>query len=300
MKYMDKSCKNKYYDRSRNRFLSEADGCKYEDWGKSDDFSFAIHPKGFRVFLSPSQLEKSDEYSENDPYTVEQNIDSEFHKRRIDATIYLLKIALGECISNPKILDIGCGEGHITADIQKSFLDAELSGLDYSISAINYAVEKFPGIDFCVADAHNPPYCDDYFDVVVLNNLWEHIPDPLLLLKGIRRILKDRGYLILSTPSRYRLSNLLNVLRGKPAVLMSAHHVTEYSVGQVIEQLRCGGVEVEKVYSKPIRNQSRGIRSIIAHQVILPILRTYLKIIGSHHSLETTVFFLASKKISGD
>ncbi len=57
-----------------------------------------------------------------------------------------------------------------------------------------------------------------------------------------------------------------------------------------------GGVEVKKVYSKPIRNQLRGIRSIIAYQVILPILRTYLKIIGSHHSLESTVFFLAEKR----
>ncbi|MDD8020942.1 MAG: methyltransferase domain-containing protein [Acidobacteriota bacterium] len=293
---MSKAMKNKYYDRSRNRFLSEADGCKYEDWGKSDDFSFAIHPKGFKVFLSPSQIEKSDEYSEDDPYTVEENIDSEFHKRRVDATIYLLKLALDESISSPKILDMGCGEGYITAEIQKTFLDAEISGLDYSISAINYAVENFPGIDFCVADAHNPPYCDNYFDVVVLNNLWEHIPDPLVLLKGISRILKDRGYLILSTPSRYHLSNLLNVLRGRQAVFMSNHHVTEYSVGQVIEQLRWGGIEVKKVYSKPICNRSKGIKSMIAYQVILPILRTYLKMINSHHSLESTVFFLAEKK----
>lgn len=287
----------KYYDRSLHRFLSETDGCKYEDWeDKSDDFSFATHPKGFRIFLPPSQLKKSDEYSEDDPYTVEQNIDSEFHKRRIDSTIYLLNLALGSSISNPKILDIGCGEGHITAEIQKNFLDAEISGLDYSISAINYAVEKFSRIDFCVADAHNLPYCDNYFDVVVCNNLWEHVPDPLLLLKGIRRILKDKGYLILSTPSRYRLYNLLNILRGRSTVLMSSHHVTEYSIGQVIEHLRWGGCEVKKVYSKPIRSQPKGIKSIIVCKVILPILRAYLKIINSHHSLEGTVFFLAEKK----
>ena len=141
-------------------------------------------------------------------------------------------------LAKPKILDIGCGEGHITAEIQKNFLGAEVSGLDYSISAISYAVEKFPGIDFCVADAYNPLYCDNYFDAVVCNNLWEHIPDPLALLKGMNRILKDGGYIILSTPSRYRFPNLLNVLRGKPPVFMSTHHVTEYSVGQVIEQLR--------------------------------------------------------------
>jgi len=289
---------NKYYDGSRHRFLSETNGCKYEDWeDKSDDFSFAIHPKGFKIFLSPSQLKKSDEYSEDDPYAVEQNIDSEFHKQRIDSTIYLLNLALDESIPNPKILDVGCGEGHITTEIQKNFLGAEISGFDHSISAISYAVDKFPGIDFCCADAHNPPYGDNYFDVVVCNNLWEHIPDPLALLKGMNRILKDGDYIILSTPSRYRFSNLLNVLRGRSPVFMSTHHVTEYSVGQVIEQLRWGGVDVKKVYRKPIRNQSKGIKSIIAYQVILPILRTYLRIIDSHHSLESTVFFLGKKLI---
>ena len=288
---------NKYYDGARHRFLSETDGCKYEDWkDKSDDFSFAIHPKGFKIFLSPSQLKKSDEYSEDDPYTVEQNIDSEFHKRRIDSTIYLLNLALDESIPNPKILDVGCGEGHITAEIQKNFLRAEISGFDHSISAISYAVDKFPGIDFCVTDAHNPPYCDNYFDVVVCNNLWEHIPDPLLLLNDVRRILKDKGYLILSTPSRYRLSNILNVLRGKPTVLISTHHVTEYSVGQVIEQLKWGGFEVKKIYSKPIPNQLKGIKSIIASKLILPFMKIYLRIINSHHSLESTVFFLAEKR----
>ena len=287
---------NKYYDWIHNKFLSETDGCKYEDWeDRSDDFSFAIHPEGFRVFLSPSQLKKSDEYLEDDPYTVEQNIDSEFHKRRINSTIHLLNLALDESISNPKILDMGCGEGHITAEIQKNFLDAEISGLDYSISAINYAVERFPGIDFCVADAYNPPYCDNYFDVVVCNNLWEHIPDPLVLLKRIRRILKNKGYLILSTPSRYRFSNLLNILRGRPTVFMSIHHVTEYSIGQVIEQLRWGGFEVKEFYSEPIRYQSKGVKSIISFKVILPILRTYLKRINLHHSLESTIFFLAQK-----
>lgn len=287
---------DKYYDWSRHRVMSESDGCRYEDWeDRSDSFSFALHPKGFRVFLPPSQLKKSDEYSEGDPYTVETNIYNEFHKRRMDSTIYLLKLALDENILKPKILDIGCGQGHITAEIRKNFSDAEISGLDYSISAINYAVDKFQGIDFCVADAYSPPYCKHYFDVVVCNNLWEHLPDPLLLLKGIRRILKKKGALIISTPSRYRFPNILNVLRGKPAVLMSTHHVTEYSVGQVIAQMKWAEFEVKSVYSKPIHNRSSGIKSIIAYRLILPIMRTYLRIINSHHILESTVFFLAEK-----
>ncbi len=289
---------DKYYDWSCQRVLNETDGCRYGDWeNNSEGFPFAIHPDGFPIFLSSKDLHNNDEYSGGDPYAVEGNIEDEFHRQRIDSTLYLLKSALDEKISAPKILDIGCGQGHITAAIQKNFPDAEITGLDYSISAISYAANNFPGIDFCVADACNPPYCSEYFDAVVCNNLWEHVPDPLLLLKGIRRILKGHGFLIVSTPSRYRFSNILKVLRGKRVDLMSPHHVTEYSVGQVMEQLRWGGFEVKKIHSKPLSSRARTVRSLMAYRLILPVMRVYLRVINSDHILESTAFFLAEKGV---
>ena len=288
---------DKYYDWSCQRVLNEADGCRYEDWeNNSDDFPFAIHPDGFPIFLSPRELRNLDEYSEGDPYTVEANIEDEFHRQRIDSTVYLLKSALDKKISAPKILDIGCGQGHITAAIKKNFPDAEISGLDCSVSAISYAANKFPGIDFCVADACNPPYCRQYFDVVVCNNLWEHLPDPLLLLKAIGRVLKNHGFLIVSTPSRYRFSNMLKALRGKRVDFMSPHHVTEYSVGQVMEQLKWRGFEVRKIYSKPASSRARTVMSMVAYHLMLPIMKTYLRVINSDHILESTAFFLAEKR----
>jgi len=37
-------------------------------------------------------------------------------------------------------------------------------------------------IDFAVGDAYESPYAKGFFDVVVCNNLWDHVPDPLFLL----------------------------------------------------------------------------------------------------------------------
>jgi len=86
----------------------------------------------------------------------------------------------------------------------------------------------------------------------VCNNLWEHVADPLNLLSEISRITKARGKLCISTPSRYRLHNLVAALRGRPIEFMSEHHVTEYTVGQVKEQLAFGGYKLLKCYSEPI------------------------------------------------
>ncbi|NOZ25652.1 MAG: class I SAM-dependent methyltransferase [Nitrospirae bacterium] len=288
----------KYYDWSRSRPLSTADGCTYEDW-KEDScggFAFAVHPDGFPVFLPYRRLCDSDEYSGGDPYEVEANMEGWFHTQRIDSTLYLLRAALDEGRTAPRILDIGCGQGHITAAIRERFPEAEISGLDSSLTAVRYAVKRFPGIDFCVADACDPPYSGEYFDVVVCNNVWEHVPAPLLMLKAAGRVLKSRGFLIVSTPSRYRFSNILRVLRGRRAVLMSPHHVTEYTVGQVVEQLRWGGFEVKRIHSKPLSVRAVTLKSMVAYRLILPAVRTYLRMVNSEHVLEDTAFFLARKE----
>ncbi|MCA9042090.1 MAG: methyltransferase domain-containing protein, partial [Planctomycetaceae bacterium] len=233
----------KYYNYQLNRPLDlETDGCDLQQWESQPEGSyFACHPEGFKVFLHPSKLEASDEYSEADPYNVEEQIDSQFHQRRFGITIDLLKEAAKSFSEPMKILDLGCGEGHITQLILDEFPSSEMTGLDYSLTAIKYAHQHFPKIDFCVGDAYEGPYAEEYFDVVVCNNLWEHVPDPLQLLREMKKFLKPGGYIIMSTPSRYRLSNLVRALLGKPIAFMSHHHVTEYTVGQVVEQFRFGG-----------------------------------------------------------
>jgi 2-polyprenyl-3-methyl-5-hydroxy-6-metoxy-1,4-benzoquinol methylase len=281
----------KYYDHKLGRQIDmERDGCPLNTWaaqyGKA---SFALHPKGFPVFLSPRKIEKYDEYSETDPYAVDLT-GSEFHRRRAACTLELINIAANAINHNLRILDLGCGRGHITARILQKFPNAEISALDSSLTAIEYAVDHFSGIDFAVGNAYAPPYSEGYFDIVVCNNLWEHVPDPLRLLHRVSQILRSRGYLVLSTPSRYRLANLVRVLRGKPVLFASDHHVTEYSVGQVIEQLRYGGFDVVRAYSKPLTRER--FRATAARTLI----SIFLLLVKSHHNLEETVFYLGQKK----
>ena len=285
---------SKYYDYTNNRSLSiESNGCDLAGWNQLyGNYRFAWHPKGFKIFLPPERLVANDEYSESDPYTLEQNIKSEFHRRRAKLTVDLVREAVSLIQSTPQILDLGCGQGHITEKIRQAVKGAEITGLDYSISAIEYATEHFPQVDFAVGDAYDSPYASGFFDVVVCNNLWEHVPDPLFLLSRIKRIIKPGGYIIVSTPSRYRVGNMVRILRGKPVVFMSRHHVTEYTVGQVKEQLRYGGFEVRRILSSPISEGS--MKANIAKWVFSKLI----SLVGSHHQLEATLFYLAQEATS--
>ena len=278
-----------YYDLKKETLINlETESCDLKSWNNnSSGFSCCKHQNGFYIFLKPDEISKSDEYSENDPYTVIENLNSSFHQRRLNCTLELLKDM--PKFENSKLLDLGCGQGHFTDVIKKTYTNYEVFGLDYSISAIDFANSNFKNIDFVVANAYSPPYPNEYFDVVVLNNIWEHVPDPLNLLKSISRVLKPNGNLIISTPSRYRLTNLIKALLGKKIIFMSEHHVTEYTVGQVVEQLKFGGYDVKRIYS-PTINEKRVILRII--KSLLSIL---LKLIKSKHILEATVFYSAVK-----
>ncbi len=281
----------KYYDYTNDRPLDlQSDGCDLPQLdGHYGDYQFARHPKGFCIFLPPAKLHTSDEYADSDPYTVKHKIDSEFHKRRIELTIDLVREAISPRQSTPQILDLGCGQGHITERIRQALSGVRVTGLDYSVSAIEYAHEHFPEIDFAVGDAYDSPYVKGFFDVVVCNNIWEHVPDPLFLLSKIKRTVKPGGHLIISTPSRYRIGNIKRILMGKPVAFMSRHHVTEYTVGQVKEQLAFGGFEVKRVLSRPISAGS--LKANIARSVFSKLI----SMVGSHHQLEATVFYLAKE-----
>jgi len=286
--------RNKYYDWASNTSLSESDGCDFAQWEqRHTSHAFSVHPAGFSVFLKPDKLLASDEYSEEDPHHVEQGLQKSFQKRRIDCTLELIRTVTEKTGTDAKMLDLGCGQGHISAEIKNKYPSMEMSGLDYSISAIEFAASHFDGIDFCVADAYTPPYRKEHFDVVVCNNLWEHVPDPLRLLDGVRRVLRPEGYLIMSTPSRYRIENIAQALLGKRTLLMASNHVTEYSIGQVKEQLAFGRFTVEKVFSRPKKERLGDLQRFLGYKVLKPVIRLYLRIVNSHHSLESTIFYLA-------
>ena len=126
--------------------------------------------------------------------------------------------------------------------------------------------------------------------MVLCNNIWEHVPDPLRMLDGITRIVKKGGLIIITTPSRYRFGNILRILCGIGTKFVSKLHVTEYSVGQVREQLNYGGYEVLAAYSPSINERN------LFFTLLKKCFTVLLKVIRSKHIIEATVFYAAKKK----
>jgi hypothetical protein len=61
----------KYFDVAQDRFFLPEESCTLAEWlSSSGQAKFAIHPKGFPVFLDPIRLSERDEYRDSDPYDV--------------------------------------------------------------------------------------------------------------------------------------------------------------------------------------------------------------------------------------
>ena len=86
------------------------------------------------------------------------------------------------------ILDVGCGVGHVVAMTRNDGYESH--GVDISEGAVDYWVKAGIG-EFCkVAPAHNIPFADNTFDVVMCTDVMEHIPEEGVLptFKEIRRV----------------------------------------------------------------------------------------------------------------
>ena len=98
---------------------------------------------------------------------------------------------------NVRILDVGCGFG-------ESLGYHAARGCDvYGVEAdenIRRVVEKF-GYKVHVGLFDERLYEQDFFDYVTMDQVIEHVTQPIFVMQGLARILKPGGTLILSTPN---------------------------------------------------------------------------------------------------
>jgi len=97
-----------------------------------------------------------------------------------------------------RALDLGCGDGRLTAELDA----AELTAADVSPVALERARPRLPGARVVELEPDAPlPFDDGSFDAVLLAETIEHVRDVQLVLSEVRRVLVPRGLLALTTPA---------------------------------------------------------------------------------------------------
>ncbi|WP_339136222.1 MAG: methyltransferase domain-containing protein [Candidatus Electrothrix sp. GW3-4] len=111
------------------------------------------------------------------------------------------------------VLDIGCGDGKITAEIADLLPDGEVLGIDSSADMLDLAREKFswsthPNLSFQQRDARELT-CEAEFDIVFSNAALHWLQDHRPVLTGISRALKLGGRTLLQMAGKGNAASLL-------------------------------------------------------------------------------------------
>lgn len=102
-------------------------------------------------------------------------------------------------VGRGKVLDVGCAYGFMLEKFPDAF---EKFGIDISEYAIAEAKKRLPVATLKVGGAEDGlPFPENFFDIVICNDVIEHLENPRAALENIRKVLKVGGILYVNTPN---------------------------------------------------------------------------------------------------
>ena len=115
-------------------------------------------------------------------------------------------------VRGSSVLDVGCGDaGALIAFAEKGATAAGIETFETSLERGRLrASDHGVAVDLKKGAAEAIPFPDKSFDLVMLDNVLEHVNDRPLTLREIRRVLKPGGLLYMVTPKPFSLYSLWN------------------------------------------------------------------------------------------
>jgi ubiquinone/menaquinone biosynthesis C-methylase UbiE len=112
------------------------------------------------------------------------------HKKRLET----INTLVGN--NSERILDCGCGEGHLLAQLK-----GIKYGVDFSKASLKRARERNPDARILEANIANLPFDDGFFAITTCSEVLEHIPDYQRAISEIIRVTRCGGRIIISVPN---------------------------------------------------------------------------------------------------
>jgi 2-polyprenyl-3-methyl-5-hydroxy-6-metoxy-1,4-benzoquinol methylase len=134
---------------------------------------------------------------------IQRALIGHFHKR-------LSELVLSRRPS--EILEVGCGEGYVLQALRAAGVSCPMHGIDFSEAAIAEARRRVPDATFAVEDARALAQSGRTYDLVLMIEVLEHLPDAQYMLSVLAKL--SKRHVVVSVPWEPFFRGL-NFLRGK-------------------------------------------------------------------------------------
>jgi 2-polyprenyl-3-methyl-5-hydroxy-6-metoxy-1,4-benzoquinol methylase len=102
-------------------------------------------------------------------------------------------------INSPRVLELGCGDGRFTAFLGEF---SDMDAIELSEEAINIARTNHPHVNFMQGSALDFDFGAEKYDVIISQEVIEHIEDQKKYIEVCAKVLKKDGFLIMTTPNK--------------------------------------------------------------------------------------------------
>lgn len=140
-----------------------------------------------------------------------------------------------------RVLDVGCGNGALLAEICARHPEADVTGVDFSRAAFEAAPPQLAG-RLLVGDVAKLPELLDgkTFDLVLCCEVLEHVEDPAAVLAGIARVAGEDAGIVITVPARQRYWSSLDEAAG---------HLTRFEPDAFRQLLINAGLEPRSLFT---------------------------------------------------
>ena len=171
-----------------------------------------------------------------------------------------------------KVLEVGCGEGNFRSALS---LENEYWGVEQNIDSANIAKQKLNNILIGDYDSVSSNIPNNYFDLIICNDVIEHMTDHVAFLLNIKQKLAANGSLVISIPNVRYMTNLNHLLFAKDwrytdAGILDRTHLrffTKKSLTQTLDETSWKVVKIKGInrYGSGSRRGAKQIRFALSY-----------------------------------
>jgi SAM-dependent methyltransferase len=99
------------------------------------------------------------------------------------------------------VLDVGCGSGHLLAEVGKLWSRAKLKGVDFSEKSVELARRSHPNIAFEQCSIFDLSRLEAEFDVVICTEVLEHLEEADRALDQLHSRCRLGGWVVITVPN---------------------------------------------------------------------------------------------------
>jgi len=130
-----------------------------------------------------------------------------------------------------RVLDLGAGNGKLCSVLSRA--GYQVAGVEYDRQGVEIARNHYPDIPFHNFGVQDDPAelltHEEIFDAVVSTEVIEHLFSPHLLPRYAAAVLKEKGYLVITTPYHGYVKNLALSIYGR----WDSHHTPLWHGGHI-------------------------------------------------------------------